>query len=107
MKATEALENHMTEAYVYLLTNDRNTVLYAGSTNNLRKRVYHHKNRLVPGFTKKYNIGKLVYFEVHPDMTTACARERQIKGYNRDKKNGLINAMNNEWADLYDDLQRN
>ena len=96
----------MGEAYVYLMTNDRHTVLYTGSTNNLRKRVYLHRKRLVPGFTRKYNAHKLVYFESQPDMDAARIREQQIKGLNRDKKNTLVNAMNDGWHDLYSALGR-
>ncbi len=84
----------MEVGYVYILTNDRNTVLYTGSTSNLSKRIYHHKHRLVPGFSKKYNVHKLVYFESLPGMTTARDRERQIKGMSRAKKEALINAVN-------------
>ena len=94
----------MASAYVYILTNDRQNVLYTGSTSDLRKRIYHHKHRLVPGFTKKYNVHRLIYFEVHSDMTAARLRERQLKGLSRAKKNALIAGVNCERRDLTDEL---
>ena len=94
----------MPSAYVYILTNDRQNVLYTGSTSDLRKRIYHHKHRLVPGFTKKYNVYRLVYFEVHSDMTAARLRERQLKGLSRAKKETLITSINRERRDLTDEL---
>lgn len=90
----------MTKGFVYILTNDRHTVLYTGCTNNLDKRLYHHKHRLVPGFTKKYNVHKLIYFEELPDMVKARRRERQIKGSARAKKEALIAGVNSGWSDL-------
>ena len=90
--------------YVYLLTNKHNTVLYTGVTNDLRRRIYEHKNQLIEGFTKRYNINKLVYFEYTTDVKTAIEREKQIKGWTRKKKNDLIEIMNPEWKDLYPDL---
>lgn len=96
----------MEQAYVYVLTNDRQTVLYTGSTNDLRKRLCHHKRRLVPGFTKKYNVHKLVYFEALPNMEAARRREREIKGMTRIKKEGLIDRMNGGRRDLFDELRR-
>ena len=86
--------------YVYLLTNKHNTVLYTGVTNDLRRRIYEHKNQLIEGFTKRYNINKLVYFEYTTDVKTAIEREKQIKGWTRKKKNDLIETMNPEWKDL-------
>ena len=94
----------MTAAYVYILTNDHCTVLYTGSTNELRNRVRHHKHRLVPGFTQKYNVHRLVYFETLPDMETARKREKQIKGLLRSKKEALVHAANKTWRDLFDDI---
>jgi putative endonuclease len=88
--------------YVYILTNDRETVLYTGCTNNLQKRIYHHKHRLVPGFSKKYNVHRLVYFERLPSMDAARWREHQIKGLSRAKKDGMINAVNPSRRDLLD-----
>jgi len=89
---------------VYIMTNANNTVLYTGVTNDLKRRVYEHKAKLVEGFTKKYNITKLVYYEVFGDAYSAITREKQIKGGSRQKKIDLINGMNSEWKDLYDEL---
>ena len=90
--------------YVYIMTNKRNTVLYTGVTNDLRKRDYEHKGKLVDGFTKKYNITKLVYYEIFQDPENAIMREKQIKAGSRQKKIDLINQMNREWQDLYEQL---
>lgn len=90
--------------YLYIMTNPRNTVLYVGVTRDLIKRVYEHKAKLVDGFTKKYNIVKLVYYEVLEDIENAIFREKQIKAGSREKKIQLINSMNGEWRDLYDEL---
>jgi len=90
--------------YVYIMTNKANTVLYTGVTNNIRKRVYEHKNKLVDGFTKKYNIVKLVYYEAFSDCMSAIQREKQIKAGSRRKKEELINSINKDWRDLYDGL---
>jgi len=90
--------------YVYIMTNVRNTVLYVGVTNDLIRRVYEHKCGLVDGFTKKYNIAKLVYYEVFEDIENAILREKQIKAGSRQKKVHLINSTNREWCDLYDEL---
>jgi len=89
---------------VYIMTNERNTVLYTGVTNDLRRRVYEHREKLVDGFTKKYNVMKLVYYEVFEDVTSAILREKQIKGGSRQKKIELIDSMNREWRDLYEEL---
>ncbi|MGD1714904.1 GIY-YIG nuclease family protein [Dapis sp. BLCC M172] len=89
------------EYYIYIMTNKRNTVLYTGVTNDLIRRVYEHKSKLVEGFTKKYNINKLVYFEMYENPSEAIAREKQIKAGSRQKKINLINSMNLEWKDLY------
>lgn len=86
--------------YVYLLTNKSNTVLYTGVTNNLERRLYEHKNNLADGFTKKYNVHKLVYFEFTPDVRSAIEREKQIKGWTRARKNALVEKENPDWADL-------
>lgn len=86
--------------YVYLLTNWNNKVMYVGVTNNLERRIYEHKNKLVAGFTKKYNVGKLVYFEETSDATAAIAREKEIKKWRREKKNNLVLRGNPEWKDL-------
>jgi putative endonuclease len=76
--------------YVYMLTNWSNKVLYTGVTNNLERRLYEHKNKLVKGFTEKYNVNKLVYFDSTTDVKAAITREKQIKGWTRQKKNDLI-----------------
>jgi putative endonuclease len=90
--------------YVYIMTNKYNTVLYTGVTSDLRRRVYEHKEGLGSGFTGKYNVKKLVYYEITEDVHAAIAREKQIKGGSRRKKIDLVNRMNPEWEDLYDDL---
>jgi putative endonuclease len=92
------------QSYVYLLTNKYNTVLYTGVTSDLKKRVWQHKEKLVEGFTKKYNVDKLVYYEVFADIRDAIAREKQIKAGSRQKKVDLIQVMNPQWRDLYDEL---
>ncbi len=86
------------------MTNKYNKVLYTGVTNDLIRRIYEHKNKLIDGFTKKYNVVKLVYYEIFDDPSTAIAREKQIKAGSRQKKIDLINSMNKEWRDLYDDI---
>ena len=86
--------------YVYLLTNWNNKVIYLGVTNNLERRLYEHKNKLVKGFTEKYNVNRLVYFEETQDVTAAIAREKEIKKWRREKKNQLVNRMNPNWKDL-------
>ncbi len=90
--------------YIYIMTNTYHTVLYTGVTNNIQRRVYEHKEKLVPGFTKKYNIDKLVYFEISNDIQSAIFREKQIKAGSRTKKLMLIETENPEWQDLYADL---
>ena len=92
----------MKSYYVYIMTN-RSGTLYTGVTNDLKRRVYEHKQKLVPGFTSKYNITRLVFFEETPDVYTAIAREKQIKGWLRAKKIELIEAMNPKWQDLSDE----
>ncbi len=89
----------MKSYYVYIMTNKSRT-LYTGVTNNLERREYEHKNKLVPGFTSKYNITKLVYYEEANDVQVALAREKQIKGWLRSKKIALIESINPEWKDL-------
>jgi putative endonuclease len=90
--------------FVYILTNKYNKVLYVGVTSNLKRRIYEHKRKLVDGFSKKYNLTKLVLAEVCPDMMTAIQREKQIKGWLRSKKISLINTFNPRWDDLYDSI---
>ncbi|SDK11203.1 GIY-YIG nuclease family protein [Natronincola ferrireducens] len=86
--------------YVYILTNRSNKVLYTGITNNLERRLYEHKNKLIKGFTEKYNVNKLVYFGSTDDVEAALVREKQIKGWTRCKKINLIESINPEWKDL-------
>jgi putative endonuclease len=90
--------------YVYIMTNKNNRVLYTGITNDLKKRVYEHKEKFVNGFTKKYNVSKLVYYEIFGDPENAILREKKIKAGSRQKKIDLINSMNKEWSDLYREL---
>ena len=90
--------------YVYLMTNKNNRVLYTGITNDLKRRVYEHKEKLIGGFTKKYNVSKLVYYEVFEDPENAILREKKIKAGSRQKKVCLINSLNGEWRDLYDEI---
>ncbi len=85
--------------YVYLLAS-KSRRLYIGVTNNLERRLYEHKSKLVEGFTKRYNIDRLVYFEQTVDVLSAIAREKQIKGWSRDKKVTLIGSVNSTWEDL-------
>ncbi|MCC5797784.1 MAG: GIY-YIG nuclease family protein [Methylophaga sp.] len=94
----------MKSYYVYILSNINNQVLYIGVTSHLIKRVYEHKNHLVDGFTRKYNVTKLVYFEQTSDVEVAIAREKQLKRWRREKKNYLINQTNPGWNDLYSTL---
>jgi putative endonuclease len=90
--------------YVYIMTNKLNTVLYTGVTNDLKRRCFEHKEKLVQGFTSKYNIGKLVYYEIFEDPENAITREKQIKGGSRGKKVMLVDGMNPAWKDLYDEI---
>ena len=85
---------------IYILSNKNNTVLYTGVTNNLPRRIYEHKAKLVDGFTKRYNLNKLVYYEVFDQVEYAILREKQIKGGSRAKKIALIISMNPKWLDL-------
>lgn len=89
---------------VYIVTNQRNTVLYTGMTSMLPERITQHKQKVVPGFTKKYNVDKLVYFEVIGTAYDAIVREKKIKGWIRKKKNALIESNNPKWRDLSDYL---
>lgn len=92
------------QSFIYIMTNYTNTTVYVGVTNNLIRRVYEHKNGLIDGFTKRYHLTKLVYYEIFEDITTAIAREKQLKAGSRQKKNDLINGFNKEWIDLYDSV---
>ncbi len=89
---------------VYILTNPHNKVLYTSVTGDLRVRVHQHREKLLPGFTNRYNVFKLVYYEAGYDASGAIAREKQIKAGSRRKKIDLINGLNPEWHDLYEDL---
>ena len=91
----------MNHYYVYILSNWNNKVLYIGVTNDINRRIHEHKNKLVEGFTKKYNVNKLIYLEEVSDIEAAIKREKQLKGWNRQKKKNMINSMNPEWKDLY------
>nr|WP_302706874.1 GIY-YIG nuclease family protein [uncultured Dialister sp.] len=86
--------------YVYILSNRKHTVLYIGVTNNLQRRLYEHKNEMVDGFTKRYHIHRLVYFEEFDHIDQAIAREKMLKGWRRDRKDALITSFNPEWNDL-------
>ena len=90
--------------YIYILTNKRNNVLYTGVTNDLQRRMYEHREKLVGGFTKKYNVYKLVYYEETDSIEAAIQREKQIKGGSRQKKIDLIEGMNPQWRDLFDEI---
>ncbi|HLE14716.1 MAG TPA: GIY-YIG nuclease family protein, partial [Anaerolineales bacterium] len=90
--------------YVYIMANRYNNVLYTGVTNDLKRRVYEHKMHLVRGFTSRYNVEKLVYYEATDDIQAAILREKQIKGGSRQKKIDLIMSINPEWKDFFDEL---
>jgi putative endonuclease len=89
---------------VYIVSNKRNTVFYTGVTSDLKARVHQHREKLLPGFTSRYNASKLVYYEVGHDASGAIIPEKQIKAGSRKKKIGLINRVNPEWRDLYGEL---
>ena len=91
--------------YVYILSNDHKNVIYTGVTSDLVRRVYEHKNHLdKSSFTSRYNVDNLVYFEVTTDIDSAIAREKQIKGWNRKRKDKLIETKNQNWNDLYESI---
>ncbi len=92
------------QSYIYIITNTANTTLYTGVTSNLIKRIYEHKNKIIEGFSSKYNLTKLVYYEVFDNIEYAIEREKQIKNYKRYKKINLINETNPEWIDLYNKI---
>lgn len=89
---------------VYILASKRNGTLYIGVTSDLLKRIWQHKNKLVEGFTQKYNVNRLVYFEIHPGAESAIIREKQMKKWKRAWKLRLIEGKNPKWKDLYDDI---
>ena len=90
--------------YIYIITNQNHTVLYTGITNNLKRRMYEHKEKQVKGFSAKYNLNKLVYFQITEDVVSAISREKQIKGGSRKRKVEIINSLNPTWVDLYDNI---
>jgi putative endonuclease len=94
----------MRSYFVYIMTNKKDGVLYTGVTNDLVRRAAQHKQKLIPGFTKRYNLTKLVYYEIFGDVRLAIGREKQIKGLLRLKKVALIEATNPEWRDLSETL---
>ena len=89
--------------YVYILTNWDDSIMYIGVTGDLERRLYEHKNHLVKGFTEKYNVCKLVYFESTTDVRAALEREKQLKKWRREKKNTLVETINPTWSDLSED----
>lgn len=89
---------------VYILTNSNDTVLYIGVTNDLERRLFEHKSKLVSGFTGNYNLNKLVYFEITTDVMSALEREKQLKRWSRAKKVTLIETLNPRWNDLHDEI---
>ena len=90
--------------YIYFLTNWNNQILYIGVTNNLQRRLFEHRKGTVEGFTKKYNLKKLVYFEQTDDVYSAISREKQLKKWRREKKNNLVESLNPDWCDLAEDF---
>jgi putative endonuclease len=86
--------------YVYVLTNWNQRVMYVGVTSDLKRRIHEHQNKLVKGFTEKYNVNKLVYYEQTNDVITALAREKEIKKWRRQKKDNLVVSVNPQWQDL-------
>lgn len=94
------LRKMLNNYYIYILANWTNSVIYIGVTNNLSRRLFEHKNKLLDGFTKKYNLDKLVYFETYNDINEAILREKELKKWRREKKNNLIESLNPDWRDL-------
>jgi putative endonuclease len=94
----------MKQYYVYILASRKNGTLYIGVTDDLIRRIYEHKNNLIEGYTNKYNVHTLVYYEAHDDIQEAIIREKQIKKWNRKWKLRLIEEMNLEWRDLYNEI---
>ena len=91
-------------SFIYIMTNKRNGTLYVGVTTNLLQRTYQHRNHLIEGFTDKYNLDKLVYYEIYDDLHLAIAREKQLKKWKRAWKIKLIEILNPSWKDLFDSL---
>ena len=94
----------MKSFYVYIMASCRNSTLYAGSTSDIIKRVWEHKNKMTPGFTARYNVNMLVYYEVHEAYVEAARREKRLKNWCRQWKLNLIEELNPEWRDLYEDI---
>jgi putative endonuclease len=94
----------MEESSVYILASHRNGTLYIGATTDLIKRVWEHKNKIIPGFTAKYNVHQLVYYEMHQNIMEAARRERRLKNWCRKWKLNLIEKFNPMWRDLYEDI---
>ena len=102
IKQNNILKNH--NYYIYIISNWNNKVIYTGMTNDLERRIYEHKNKIFEGFSKKYNLDKLVYYEYTNDVNAAIRREKEIKKWRREKKNKLIESMNPEWKDLSEEI---
>ena len=96
----------MKNGYVYILTNRKNGTLYVGVTSDLVKRIWQHKNKFVAGFSKRYDLDKLVYYEVFDDIENAIEREKKLKNWHREWKINLINQHNSDWVDLYGDITK-
>lgn len=94
----------MKQGFVYIMSNKFYGTLYVGVTSDIVKRIYEHKNNLVDGFTKRYNLKNLVYYEIFDDIENAIKREKQLKNWHRDWKINLINDFNKEWKDLYENI---
>ena len=92
------------QGFIYIITNKTNTTLYIGVTSNLVKRIWEHKNKVVEGFSQKYNLSKLVYYEMFPDIENAILREKYLKGKCREYKIDLIESQNPAWKDLYNEI---
>jgi len=97
-------KNEVDMYYVYILTNKTDKVMYIGETNDLQRRLYEHKNELIEGFTKKYHVHKLVYYESYSNVKDAISREKSLKGLLRARKNALVETMNPNWDDLSKEL---
>ncbi len=97
------MNNH--NYYIYIISNWNNKVIYIGVTNNLERRIFEHKNKLITGFSSKYNLNKLVYYEQFTDIREAVIREKELKKWRREKKNKLIEDMNPDWVDLSKELK--
>ncbi len=94
----------MNKYYIYMITNRNNNVLYIGVTNDLKRRVFEHREKLVEGFSSKYNCSKLVWYEQTNNIGSAILREKQMKKWKREYNNNIINEMNPEWNDLYETI---